>query len=168
MMRQEAHGSGSCDRRILKAFYTQYVAVLLIILVFTVGAFQRASQRDESTARPAMAPKEEVSIGGLQIAQHFDDLGQLGSDTAQLEAVALVIAEHDVKASIALPVSMQKIDPLHATVEQSLARVSSLERFFAERGVGEDSLELVIGGPDAREGILVVKFEGEDHDNFPL
>ena len=167
-MRQEAHASGSCDRRILKAFYTQYVAVLLIILVFTVGAFQRASQRDDSGARSAMAPKEAALIGGLQIAQHFDDLGQLKDDTTQLEAIALVIAEHDVRASIALPVSMQKIDSPDSTVERSLAQAASLERFFAERGIGEDSLELVIGGPDARKGMLVVTFEGEDHDNFPL
>ena len=167
-MRQEVPVSGSCDRRILKAFYTQYVAVLLIILVFTVGAFQRSSQRDDRGARPAIVPQEAAPIGGIQIAQKFDELGQLGPDTAQLEAVALVIAEHDVTASIALPVNMQKIDASGTTVEQSLARVSALERFFAERGVGEESLELVVGGPDAREGMLVVRFAGEDHDNFPL
>jgi hypothetical protein len=115
-----------------------------------------------------MAPKEAALIGGLQIAQHFDDLGQLKDDTTQLEAIALVIAEHDVRASIALPVSMQKIDSPDPTVERSLAQAASLERFFAERGIGEDSLELVIGGPDARKGMLVVTFEGEDHDNFPL
>lgn len=167
-MRPEAQATTTCDRRILKAFYTQYVAVLLIILVFTVGAFQRASRNDDRSALPPMAPQEAPSIGGLKIAQDFNELGQLGADTAQLEAVALVIKEHDVRALISLPVSMQKIDSPLATVEQSLARIASLERFFAERGVGEDSLELVLGGPDASEGALSVSFEGEDHDNLPL
>jgi hypothetical protein len=167
-MRPEAHATTTCDRRILKAFYTQYVAVLLIILVFTVGAFQRATRNADPSSLPPAAPQEAPSIGGLKIAQDFNELGQLGADTAQLEAVALVIKEHDVRASISLPVSMQKIDSPLTTVEQSLARVASLERFFAERGVGEDSLELVLGGPDASEGALSVSFEGEDHDNLPL
>lgn len=166
-MRPEAHATITCDRRILKAFYTQYVAVLLIILVFTVGAFQRASRTEDSRTLPP-APPEAPSIGGLKIAQHFNELGQLGADTAQLEAVAVVIREHDVRASISLPVSMQKIDSPLTTVEQSLARVAALERFFEERGVGADSLDLVLGGLDATEGALTVTFEGEDHDNLPL
>jgi len=167
-MRSETHASATCDRRILKAFYTQYVAVLLIILVFTIGAFQRASLTEDRSAIAVPVLKEVAPIGGLEIAQHFDELGQLGPDTAQLEAVAVVIREHDVKASISLPVGMQKLDSPLPTVEQSLARLSSLERFFKERGVGEDVLELVIGGAAARSGTLVVRFEGEDHDNFPL
>lgn len=167
-MRPEAHASGTCDRRILKAFYTQYVAVLLIILVFTVGAFQRTSQQPPLSSAPEPILKESPAIGGLEIAQSFTDLGELGVDTAELEAVAVVIREHDVKASISLPVSMQKIDAPRATVEQSLARLAALERFFEERGIGEDSLELVLGGAAAKEGRIVVRFEGEDHDNFPL
>lgn len=167
-MRQEGHATITCDRRILKAFYTQYVAVLLIILVFTVGAFQRASRTDYSRTLISPAPQEAPSIGGLKIAQHFNELGQLGADTSQLEAVAVVIREHDVRASISLPVSMQKIDSPLTTVEQSLARVAALERFFEERGVGADSLDLVLGGADATEGALTVTFEGEDHDNLPL
>jgi hypothetical protein len=167
-MRQEVLVSGGCDRRILKAFYTQYVAVLLIILVFTVGAFQRASQSNAVDPALPSAPKEVAPIGGLEIAQHFNELGQLDVGTAELEAVAVVIREHDVKASISLAVGMQKIDSPVPTVEQALARVASLERFFGERGVGEDSLELVVGGPVAREGTLIVRFQGEDHDNFPL
>jgi hypothetical protein len=167
-MRPEAHVSTTCDRRILKAFYTQYVAVLLIMLVFTVGAFQRASLTEVRSSVVVPAATKAAPIGGLEIAQHFDELGQLGPDTAQLEAVALVIREHDVKASISLPVAMQKIDSPVPTVEQSLARLASIERFFRERGVGDDALELVMGGPAARPGALVVRFEGEDHDNFPL
>jgi hypothetical protein len=158
----------SCDRRILKAFYTQYVAVLLIILVFTVGAFQRASQVKRGDTQPTHTPKEVAPIGGLEIAQNFNELGELASQTAELEAVALVIREHDVKASISIPVSMHKIDSSLLTVEQALARLASLERFFEERDVGEDSLQLVLGGPAARDGRLVVTFAGEDHDNFPL
>lgn len=167
-MRPEAHASTTCDRRILKAFYTQYVAVLLIILVFTVGAFQRTSQQQAMSSAPVPTLAELPPIGGLEIAQSFNELGELGVDTAELEAVAVVIREHDVKASISLPVSMQKIDAPRATVEQSLARLAALERFFEERGVGEASLELVLGGAAAKEGRLVVRFEGEDHDNFPL
>jgi hypothetical protein len=158
----------SCDRRILKAFYTQYVAVLLIILVFTIGAFQRASQDDVGAQRLTLAPREEPSIGGIEIAQYFTELGELGSNTAELEAVALVVRDHDVRASISLPMSIQRIDAPGPSVEESLARLAALEKFFEERGVTADSLELVLGGKDARGGKLVVRFEGGDHDNFPF
>ncbi|MEY4670063.1 MAG: hypothetical protein RL518_2762 [Pseudomonadota bacterium] len=167
-MRAEAQPSESCDRRILKAFYTQYVAVLLIILVFTVGAFQRTSPgNDVSSIRPGIQ-KQMPTIGGLEIAQSFTELGQLGPRTDELAAVAAMLREHDVRASIVLPISMQKIDSPKPTVEEALARLAALERFFDERGIGEDSLELVLGGPEAREGVLLVRFQGEDHENFPL
>jgi len=167
-MRSDAHMHSTCDRRILKAFYTQYVAVLLIVLVFTVGAFQRGSQARLQSAQHPSAPNEAVSIGGLEIAQNFNELGELGSETAELEAVATVIKEHDVRASISISVTMHKIESSEMTVEQSLARLASVERFFEQRGIGEDSIELVLGGRSTREGMLVVRFEGEDHDNFPL
>jgi hypothetical protein len=167
-MRLEQHTGTCCDRRILKAFYTQYVAVLLIILVFTVGAFQRTAHIEDPSVRPPPAPQEAPAIGVLEIVQDFNELGELGTNTAQLDAVALVVKEHDVKASIAIPVEMQKLGATGLTVEQSLARLAALERFFAERGVGEGALELVLGGPTARDGVLVVKFEGEDHDNLAL
>ncbi len=167
-MRAEAQRWGSCDRRILKAFYTQYVAVLLIILVFTIGAFQRTSQRDGVSLKLPAALKSVAPIGGVEIAQSFDELGQLGPRTEELEAVAMVLREHDVKASISLTVSMEKIHFSQTTLEQSLARLATLEKFFEERGVEHDSVEFVLGGPEAREDTLVVRFEGEDHDNFPF
>lgn len=167
-MTSDTRSQTVCDRRILKAFYTQYVAVLLIMLVFTVGAFQRASQRDVVPTSAQTVPVDKANIGGLEIAQIFNELGALEGDTAQLEAVASVIREHDVTASISLPISMKKIDATQNTVEVAVAHLTSLERFFAERGVGDGSVEFVLGGPEAREGHVVIRFEGEDHDNFPL
>jgi hypothetical protein len=167
-MSSDTRSQIGCDRRILKAFYTQYVAVLLIMLVFTVGAFQRASQRDAVPTGAQTVSPEKAQIGRLEIAQIFNELGTLGGDTAQLEAVASVIREHDVTASISIPVSIRKIDAKANTVEVAVAHVTSLERFFAERGVGAGSVIFVLGGPEARDGRLVIRFEGEDHDNFPL
>jgi hypothetical protein len=167
-MSSDTRSQIGCDRRILKAFYTQYVAVLLIMLVFTVGAFQRASQREVAPTSAQTAPLDKAQIGGLEIAQVFNELGALGGDTVQLEAVASVIREHDVTASISIPVNMKKIDVTQNTVEVAVAHLTSLERFFTERGVGAGSVEFVLGGPEARDGRLVIRCEGEDHDNFPL
>jgi hypothetical protein len=167
-MSSDTRSQVGCDRRILKAFYTQYVAVLLIMLVFTVGAFQRASQRDVAPTSAQIASADRSPIGGLEIAQIFNELGELGGDTAQLEAVASVIREHDVTASISIPVSLRKIDETQNTVEVAVAHVTSLERFFAERGIGAGSVDFVLGGPDARDGRVVIRFQGEDHENFPL
>lgn len=157
-----------CDRRILKAFYTQYVAVLLIILVFTVGAFQRTTGTSPPAVEPIAVIEEPPLIGALEIAQDFDDAGQLAGDTSQLQAVSTLLEEHDVRAVVTVASHNKDHETDLVDIENSLARLHSLERFFMEQGISDAAVSFVIGGPLARSGMVAIHFEGVHHDNLPL
>jgi hypothetical protein len=157
-----------CDRRILKAFYTQYVAVLLIILVFTVGAFQRTTAASASVVSPTPVIAESPSIGGLELELTFDESGQLIGDTSHLQAVSTLLKEHDVRAIVTLSLHNGDGDRELTNVEDSLARLESLERFFEEQGHLEPAVSFVVGGPAARNGRVSIQFEGVHRDNLPL
>lgn len=157
-----------CDRRILKAFYTQYVAVLLIILVFTVGAFQRTSIPDLAIAHPAPIIRDAPSIGALQIAHPFGQEGRLLADTAQLQAISMVLKEHDVRAVMTLSASMRSKEAEGDVVMESLAHIDALETFFRTQGVSDSSLKFVLDSSVATTGNITVEFEEVSHDKLPL
>lgn len=157
-----------CDRRILKAFYTQYVAVLLIILVFTVGAFQRTTGMNASVVEPIPVIAASPSIGALEIELSFDDAGQLTGDTSQLHAVSTILKEHDVRAIVTVATHNRNQDDDVTNVEDSLARLGSMETFFSEQGHSEGAVSFVVGGPAARSGRVAIHFEGVHRDNLPL
>lgn len=157
-----------CDRRILKAFYTQYVAVLLIILVFTVGAFQRTTGRSAAVVTPIPVIAEPSPIGALEVAQDFDDAGQLIGDTSQLQAVSTLLAEHDVRAVVTVAAHNGERHSDLASIEDSLARLESVERFFLAQGLLESEVTFVVGGPAARSGKVAIQFEGVNNDKLSL
>lgn len=157
-----------CDRRILKAFYTQYVAVLLIILVFTVGAFQRTTRLSASVEQPIQPILERPSIGVLEVVQDFDDAGQLIGDTSQLQAVSTLLEEHDVRAVITVAADNGERHSHLARIEDSLARLESLEKFFLGQGISESEVTFVLGGAAARSDKVTIEFEGVRDDKLSL
>lgn len=157
-----------CDRRILKAFYTQYVAVLLIILVFTVGAFQRTTGTTAVVTAPIPVLENRPSIGALDIEQDFDDDGQLKGDTSQLQAVSTILEAHDVRAVITVATRNSDGETNLVDIEHSLARLESLEKFFMNQGLSEAEVTFALGGSEARRGRVAVHFEEVHHDNLPL
>ena len=157
-----------CDRRILKAFYTQYVAVLLIILVFTVGAFQRTTGASASVVEPIPVVAEVPSIGALELELDFNDAGQLIGDTSQLQAVSTLLEEHDVRAVVTVATHNKGQGTDLVDIEDSLARLGSLEEFFFSQGLSDTAVSFVVGGPSARTGKVAIHFEGVHHDNLPL
>lgn len=167
-MRNRPNEQTVCDRRILKAFYTQYVAVLLIILVFCVGAFQRASAHASSAQPPTRLIVERPPIGRLELEVAFDSAGSLARNPVELEAVADVIKAHDVRAMVTLP-SLTVDEHLDLRdVEVGLARLDALRGYFSALGIAESDVVLVIGGPEGRFGKVTVTFEEVPHDNLPL
>jgi hypothetical protein len=168
MMKSLGTEQVGCDRRILKAFYTQYVAVLLIILVFTVGAFQRTTGASASVIEPIPVKEELSPIGTLEIELIFDDAGQLIGDTSQLQAVSTLLEEHDVRAVVTVATHNKGHGTDLVAIEDSLARLESLEKFFLGQGLSEATVSFVLGGPEARIGRVAVHFEGVHHDNLPL
>lgn len=167
-MRHRSSEQTVCDRRILKAFYTQYVAVLLIMLVFSVGAFQRASKRAVQSAPHISVAAERPSIGGLEFDIEFDSSGALARSSDDLDAVAVVLREHDVRANITLPAPSAEDDAELVDVEGVMARLDAIRGYLDSRGVSESDTRFYLGGPDARVGKVTVRFEEVSHDNFPL
>jgi len=154
-----------CDRRILKAFYTQYVAVLLIILVFSVGAFQRAT-----LTSPPLAPRvpNAESIGSLNVFPDFDSLGALVGESAELKAIASLVREHDIRAIVTLSASIRDDNPELSEIERDLARLDALRGYFLSQGLSDAAFQFVLGAASAQEGEVTVQFEEHHHDNLPL
>lgn len=157
-----------CDRRILKAFYTQYVAVLLIILVFSVGAFQRASANTASPVGRPVVTTEAPSVGRLELEVAFDRTGALVGNSAELGAIVDVLKEHDLRARITLASPMEDEGTVLHEVEAVLAQVEALRSYFGSQGLSESDIQLFIGGAEARVGKVTVQFEEVSHDNLPL
>lgn len=157
-----------CDRRILKAFYTQYVAVLLIILVFAVGAFQRAPSGQTRLAQKSLTIAQAPTMGTLQIAQDFDSVGSLVGEPPQLRAIASVIREHDIRALVTVPIGPITMESDLIEVEMALARIDALKEYFLSQGLPEDAFQFFMGGVDARDGTITIQFQDQHHDNLPL
>jgi hypothetical protein len=157
-----------CDRRILKAFYTQYVAVLLIMLVFSVGAFQRTSAQVVNVAPRVPVIAEHPSIGHLEFVVEFDSTGALVRTSDHLDAIAEVIKEHDVRAIVTLPVPNTTDESELVEVEKVMARLDALRGYLGSRGLSESDTRFYVGGPEARPGKVAVRFEEVAYDNLAL
>ena len=165
---ERATGPDVCDRRILKAFYTQYVAVLLIILVFSVGAFQRSSSKSTPEISKVLTIQDSPSIGTLHVRPDFNPTGSLVGQSPELEAIAWFVREHDIRATITLATSTNDESADLADVENALARIDALRAYFISQGLPDTAFQYVLGGPVAQEGNVTVQFEELHYDNLPL
>lgn len=163
--------STTCDRRILKAFYTQYVAVLLILLVFTVGAFQRA-QPTASTPRAPERPLSDPSsspFGSLTLLGDINNANLRESVLGQLEAVVAVLREHDVRVVIKVPMELESEDVEGAArLKSGLDQLAALEDFFKESGLPAESVRLMLTSHSMGSKSTVVEFEEERHGEYHL
>lgn len=89
------------DRRILKAFYTQYVAVLLIVLVVSVSAVSKAARQSGENPINYQAGADQSQIGSMDMREMFlDDTSAQLRDGCGLEAVFELLRNHDVRATV--------------------------------------------------------------------
>lgn len=167
-MRNRSTEHTVCDRRILKAFYTQYVAVLLIILVFSVGAFQRATAHAVTPSHRPPRVTDPALIGRLELEVEFSSSGTLARSSTELAAIADVVKAHDVRAVVTLASLVSDETSELRDVEISLARVDALRAYFGSQELSESDVLIVLGGADARPGKVTVTFEEVPHDNLPL
>jgi hypothetical protein len=156
--------SVGCDRRILKAFYTQYVAVLLILLTFCVGAYQRASQsaRLPVIHEPAiLTPVHEGPrrIASMTMENVFDDGGEIPAKEPHLFAVAAFVKSHDVRAVVSLSVARRYLDTNPGLLDTLIARVDAIESFLLLQAVPPDAfvVRVITEGGEGR--VITVDFE---------
>jgi len=132
------------DRTILKAFYTQYVAVLLIILVFFTAAFQRAYivSEDDGVQRSVIA--HQGSIMNPREINAFSETGAVLSEAPDLIAIAEVLRHHDLRAEFVVFVSQHNFDVAQGNLHYALHRVRALGDFFRQQNVPEQAIGVFV------------------------
>jgi hypothetical protein len=132
-------GHVSQDRAILSAFYTQYVALLLIVLSALIGSGTRSeSSFPELTdgvpqTAPALEPRRLVDVE-ITHQRLPDDLFSLAGDvvtnSAMVSAFASIAREHDVRLEFFLP-SL----PGRGDSRVSDRQLRTLDEFLVHQGV---------------------------------
>jgi hypothetical protein len=155
------------DRKILRAFYTQYVAVLLIMLVFFVAAFQSPTHGVSNTPEPVrMELPARATLAGPLTFNPFVVGDSVAQGHAQLTAIAAVLKKHDVQASIVFEVARSPLEMRESDIATISARVDALERFFHEQQVpvGAAIYRIEQATERLRDGVSVRLYaEGRSH-----
>jgi hypothetical protein len=147
------------DRRILKAFYTQYVAVLLIVLVFGIWMFQSSSVQSSARSQVSAAMPSYPPVGQLQIKDLFD-VGATVSirSSVELEAIAEILRNHDLRATFRLSGALEESQAERAA-ETMLARLKALRSFFQTEGVPAEAITVATGSEFSDRSLTMVSFE---------
>jgi hypothetical protein len=156
-----------CDRRILKAFYTQYVAVLLILLVFCVGAFQRADTQAVAVTASSPVKVASIPVGVISLGEISEVEGET-KGRAQLEAVASLIREHDVEATIVFSVAKVVSNADVSEVDEALERVGIIERFFAAQDIPLNAVRFIIRENEEKKGTATIELVEVARDKLHL
>jgi len=138
------------------------------MLVFSVGAFQRTSAVVIKVVPRVPVITEPPSIGRLEFAVEFDSAGALMQTSDDLDAIAEVIREHDVRAIITLAVHNETDEGELVEVEKVMARLDAIRGYLGSRGLSESDTQMYVGGPEAQPGKVAVRFEEVMYDNLQL
>lgn len=131
----------SADRKLLKAFYTQYTAVLLIILTFTIGAFQRTIHAElPMNPPPVWAPR--ATVGSLEVSGIFTSAGGIDPHAPQLSAIAEVLTQHDLNIRVVMSVTDLGLQENSSSLRRARLRLGALRKFFLSHGVPESAVIL--------------------------
>jgi hypothetical protein len=151
-----------CDRSILKAFYTQYVAVLLIILTFAIGAFQRSAHIPVAAALVESRYREMAPIGEFVVTDLFSDDGSVYKDNPQLRALSAVVNEHDVTLEVDLSFPRLTFVSDSASLRRALRRIQSLEHFFEQQEVPLSSVHFRVKPAESHSNSVTVRVVPEE------
>lgn len=132
------------DRRILRAFYTQYVAVLLIILVFFVAAFQTASLPKLPHFPERATIARSAAFGEIMLSEAFLTDGFSAEDHDRLRALVEVLRAHDVTASVELTVPRMALAEVDNGAIRAATLTEQLDQFFRRHGVPSGSVRYAI------------------------
>ena len=97
-----------------RAYWTQYTAVMLIILTFVIGSFSRATYARE-LERKAKVIASPQDFGVIEISS--------AAETVVLSSVAQVLLQHDINAVLTCSGGEASCDALF---ESTLRRLSEL------------------------------------------
>lgn len=131
------------DRRVLRAFYTQYVAVLLIILVFFVAAFQVASiskaapERDDALAKPNF-------FGDVTLSDTVVIDGLTPADERRLVAIGEVLRTHDVNVTVELRVPRMALAETDNGAIRAATLTERIDHLLQAQGAPSSAVRYII------------------------
>lgn len=132
--------SGSPDRRIMRAFYTQYVAVLLIILVLIIGSSRGMFAQKVSESESISYERIPKQFGDMSIAQIFNtEQSTTISDTRELEAIAETLRNHDIQAKFNL-----LSDNLKDNQSLALERARAVRSWLLSKNLPPDAFSVLV------------------------
>lgn len=144
---------------ITRAFQQQYIALILIILTFIIGAF--ASAKLPKVVVPAVPPviaekiiitKQEPSFANLDFSDLFTGLIQLNQDRAW--ALAQVLKSHDIKAKIEI------FSPDDLIL--GLAKNVKIGQFLSQNQVPAESFQIQVSAATNQVAAVHVSFFKEE------
>lgn len=156
------------DRRILRAFYTQYIAVLLIVLVFFVAAFQRSGARQTGMSPSVVhSLNHELALATPITLSPFRE--GVGVDTAnsQLQAISELLRVHDIEATFVFGVTTSPEELQTPELSTISAHVDALERFFEEQRLPKGATRYLIEQvktPQKDSIALILRAQGGEHE----
>jgi len=142
------------DRSILRAFYVQYAAVLLIVLSCMVGSFARKSFKHEAERVEHTPP---APIGDIEIAYPENGSERAIIKDPALQAVASVLTSHDLDATITIPT--REIDDqidYGIALDEALTISEAMSKFFEAQGVPAAALRILVQSSEQAHPIKVV------------
>jgi hypothetical protein len=140
---------------------------LLILLVFTVGAFQRASKDAAATSvdpRPVVA---KVPVGRILLGD-LSELDQESKGRMQLAAVATMLREHDLEATFVFSVAKAVSNADVSEVDDALEHIAVIERFFVSEGLPSSATRFIIREDEAKKGTVTVELVEVESDKLHL
>ena len=134
-----AHGESALAR----SFWFLYTSMILILLTFVAGAFDRKKTENLEATKihAASAPTKRkttteppIFSSGIPLKDVFG-AGAIALQSDSLEAVESVLLNHDVSINCEIRAS-------HEAFDMALLRSYSLDSFFRNRGVPKSSIQI--------------------------
>jgi hypothetical protein len=141
-----------------RAYSTQYVSLMFIVLTFVIGSFvtdrvqsepetpriitAKESDMQTNKANPARAPVQAAAIGKMS----YHDLFAHGESTLNPDVAGALLTfmrSHDLRARF--EISADPIDGSGATagLENAVARAVTLSQFFEGKGIPFGALDII-------------------------
>jgi len=146
------------DRRILKAFYTQYVALLLILLVASVSTVSKEAWSSIGKTNSKGASEIKAQIGSIELREMFvDDTSAQLRDGLGLEAVLEVLRNHDVRATVTV-YAISQADMLKS-YRLALSRAHSIHSAVLATKIPAHAVQLRVASAATSPADAAVSFE---------
>jgi hypothetical protein len=157
--RGAARTASGPNRSILKAFYTQYVSVLLIMLTFTVGAFQRTNETEVSAPLPEWQPPRTLAT--MEVSSMFASDGSIQDEDGTLGALAEIAKSHDIDIEATVRLRRFDLSEGSAAMRRGLLRAETLERYFEQHDVPKSALSVILAASPDKEEVVSFRLVSE-------